>query len=157
MLQVELHHQERPIALQTQLLANVNRDQKRQRKPHQLEDFFLYQPREEKDLPVGRCGSAAVELIKQGMFPSWGLFCYKELASSANGMAPPLLAFMSEDAILLAPIKTPVGFKGMLIAQESAGGKWVEMTSPCGRTETLFVPELETKVVAQDNITLQSR
>lgn len=156
--QLELHAAERPVALNTQLLANLNRDPKKQKKPIPIEEFFLYQPREERDLPSGSAGAAAISLISSGMYPAWALFCYKELASGASESAPPLLAFMAEDAILLAPQRTPAGgYKGLLIALESAGDRWIRMESPCGKKVELFVPAVPTKVVAEDDVTLRSR
>lgn len=145
------------MALHTQVLVNQNRDPKRQRKAHSIEEFYLYQPRDQRDLPPGRCGAAAMEMVKKGILPPWALFCYKDLASSASGEAPPLLAFVSEDAMLLAPIRVDTGFKGMLIAQESAGGRWITMESPCGRSETLYIPEIPTKFVAEDNVILKAK
>lgn len=155
--QAELHNMERPMALHTQILVNSNRDPKRQRKPHSIEEFYLYQPREQRDLPPGRCGAAALKLLEHGMLPSWSLFCYKDLVSGASGEAPPLLAFIAEDAMLLAPVKVDGGYKGMLIAQESAGGKKVRMETPCGRSETFEIPEIPTKYIAQDNVMLRLR
>ena len=155
--QKELHAHERPIALQSSLIANVNRDSKRQRKPYSAEDFYLYQPRDEQDLPAGRCGAAALALIERRLFPGWALFCYRELASGASSTPPALLAFISDTAILLAPVKTSDGYKGMLIAQEAAGDSWHQFKSPCGRIETLYVPRVPTKVMAQDNISLRRK
>jgi hypothetical protein len=155
--QKELHANERPIALQSSLIANVNRDSKRQRKPYTAEDFFLYQPRDEQDLPAGRCGAAALALIEQRLFPTWALFCYKELASGASNTPPALLAFISDTAVLLAPVKTERGYKGMLIAQEAAGECWHKFESPCGRVETLYVPKVPTKIMAQDNMDLKRK
>ena len=155
--QKELHAHERPTALQTSLIANVNRDAKKQRKPYSPEDFYLYQSREEQDLPAGRCGAAALALIERHLFPSWALFCYKELASGAGSTPPSLLAFISDGAILLAPVKTENGYKGMLIAQEAAGNSWRQFKSPCGRVETLYIPKVPTKIMAQDNIILKRK
>jgi len=155
--QKQLHANERPIALQTSLIANINRDQKKQRKPYGPEDFYLYQPRENQDLPAGRCGAAALALIEQRLFPTWALFCYKQLASGASNHPPALLAFISDDAILLAPTKTDSGYKGMLIVREAASDNWHEFKSPCGRTEVLYVPKVSTKVMAQDDIILRRK
>lgn len=156
--QRELFAYERPIAIQTSLHANFNRDAKKQRKPYKPEDFYLYQPKDDQDLPTGRCGAAAIALIQKRLFPSWALFCYKELASGSEGAsAPPLLAFLSPTALLLAPVKVDGGYKGMLIAQEDAGNRWIEFKSPCGRVETLYVPNVPTKVIAQDNMILKRR
>lgn len=99
-----------------------------------------------------------MELIKRRQFPSWALFCYKELAiSSTNEQPPSLLALMSRNAILLAPFKVAGGYKGMLIATEEASNQWVEFTMPDGAIKELFVPEVSTKLVAEDNFTLRGR
>lgn len=156
-MQVELHAQERPIALQTSMTANMNRDAKKQRKPYGIEEFYLYQPKDEQNLPEGRCAAAAVELYKRKMFPGWAMFCYKELATSAIGAPPPLLAFMSPKALLLAPIKTEHGYKGMLVAGEEVSEKWQTFMSPCGKMVTMYVPEIKTKFIAQDNVTLRRK
>lgn len=153
----ELHAQERPVALQTSLMANINRDSKKNRTPYKIEDFFLYQPREQQNLPQARYGAAAAELIRLRAFPSWGLFCYKELMCVNSGNTPSLVAFISEDALLLAPTKEKTGFRGMLIAKESAGGKWTEFTSLCGRKELLYVPAIETKIIAKEDVILRSQ
>ncbi|ADF42372.1 hypothetical protein S-CBS2_gp016 [Synechococcus phage S-CBS2] len=155
--QYELFAYERPIAVQTALHANLNRDPKKRKKPFSPEDYYLYQPREDQDLPAGRCGSAALALIQAGKFPSWGLFCYKELASAATGDPPPFLAFISECAILLAPVKTVDGYKGMLIAQESASDRWISFIGDGGTEVELYVPTVPTKTIAQDNVMLRAR
>jgi len=148
---------ERPGALHMSMVANYNRDSKKQSKPYSMEDFFLFQPRQDQNLPAGRYGAAAMALISARQFPAWALFCYKELSSAGDQTPPVLLAFQSENAVLLAPMAVPGGFKGMLIAQEEAGEQWVKMTSPCGREVELFVPYIETKVVAKEDVILNLR
>jgi len=157
MQQYELFAYERPIAMQTALHANLNRDPKKRQKPFTAEDYYLYQPRDEQDLPAGRCGAAALELIKQGKFPSWALFCYKELATGADKKPPALLAFISESAILLAPIKTQSGYKGMLIATEEASERYLPFEAPDGSIIEMWVPKVDTKYIARDNVTLRVR
>lgn len=158
MYQSELFALERPIAVQTSLHANLNRDSKKRRKPYTPEDYYLYQPREDQSLPAGRAGAAALELIRLRQFPSWALFCYKELALSAADREPPsLLAFVADDAILLAPTKSVHGYSGMLIATEKASDQWIAFRAPDGTTKELYVPEVPTKFVAQDNVILRSR
>lgn len=144
--------------MQTALHANLNRDPKKRKKPFTPEDYYLYQPRDEQSLPAGRAGAAAMELIKRRQFPSWALFCYKELSiSAANEEPPSLLALFSQNAILLAPFKVAGGFKGMLIATEEASDRWVEFTMADGTTKELFVPVVPTKFIAEDNVTLRGR
>lgn len=151
----ELHYLERPTALQTQLLANLNRDRKKQSRPYKVEDFYMYQPRDERNLPLARNGAAAMMLVRMRVFPSWALFCYRELASASDGDAPELLAYISEDAILLAPVHKTGTVTGMLIAREEASGKTVQMKSPCGRIITTSIPVIPTKIIAEENVILR--
>ena len=112
-----LHDNERPIAQQSAIIANQSRDTKKQRKPFTLDDFSIYKPLSEQDMPSGHYGAAAVMLIKNRQFPHWALFCFKELAQGATpGYEPAVPAFFAEDAILLHPKQTEDGYKGLLIA-----------------------------------------
>lgn len=151
----QLHEEEAPIALQTSLLANSNRDTKKKKEPYVMEDFFLYQPREDKNIPTSTFGSAAMELIKRKIYPSWALFVFKDLKQSASGPPPSLLAFMGDNVLLLAPIVKENTVKGMLIANESVYGETVEMTSPCGKTITAVIPTLIGRYSAEENIEMQ--
>lgn len=155
MMMAELHMSEQPVAMITQSLANINRDQKKKPKPYKLEEFFLYQPRELRNIPDSKSGSAALKLIALNLFPSWALFCYKELAAAASVPPPALLAYICEDAILLAPEKIGSSVSGMLIAMESASNKKLVLTSPCGDSITVRLPNVHTKVIAQEDVVLQ--
>ena len=77
-----------------------------------MEDFYLYQPREDRDLPADRVGAAAMSLLKEGKYPSWALFCYKELAAASDAPVPALRAYQGEDFILLAPREQDGYMKG---------------------------------------------
>ena len=116
-----------------------------------MSDFFLYQPREATHLPSGRFGAAAIAMAKANQFPAWALFCWKELAQSAAGEAPNVLAYIGSDCMLLAPVAAPGGYTGLFIATESAGGQVREMKSPCGKAVTLKIPLVETKAVAEED------
>lgn len=150
---MELHAYERPIALLTNLTANLNIDKKKQKKLS-IDQFYLYQPVEAKNLPEARYGAAVKELISRSLFPSWGLFCYKDLVYRAGDTIPDLLCFTGESAILIAPQETPTGYKGLLIALEEAGGLDMEMVSPCGKKVVLTIPYIHTKVVAKEDVVL---
>jgi hypothetical protein len=153
MRRLELHAYERPHALHMQMVANFNRDKKKS-KPFSIDQFYLYEPIENKNLPNGKFGSAVVELININKFPYWALFCYKELVQLANENPPELLCYQSETAILLAPeIKNDHMF-GLLIATEDASGQRQLMVSPCGKTLTTIIPEIRTKVIAKEDVYL---
>jgi len=150
-----LHDIERPTAQQTAVIANQQRDSKKQPKPFSLEDFSIYKPRNGEDMPRGHYGSAAMALIKAGKFPSWALFCYKELAAAANdNYVPAVAGFVSDNAILLHPVKTEDGYKGLLIAMEAASGEITYFETPKGEVVPLRVPEIGTKVVAEEDVVL---
>ncbi len=150
-----LHEAEIPTALQTSVIANQNRDPKKQ-KPFGYEDFSVYKPKEDLDLPEGRYGAAMLEAIRLELIPSWALFCYKELASSAKpDYAPSNPILVSCDAVLLHPSPVPGGYEGLLIAREAAGNKCV-LFKDCDGTEIrLNVPHVSTKVVALEDVTLK--
>lgn len=152
---LELHSNERPVSMIASLLANQSRDPKRKKTPFSMDDFYLYQPIVDRDLPAGRYGAAAKELIRRKEFPSWGLFCYKDLMANSDAPTPSLLAFTGEDFMLLAPVKADGYLKGLLIALESASGKRAEARSPNGDTVYLELPEIPTKVIAQEDVELR--
>jgi hypothetical protein len=93
--------------------------------------------------------------VKQGRFPTWALFCFKELSGQAKkGYTPSMAALVCEDAILLHPVSSPDGYKGLLIARESASLKTRTFTDDRGKTYSLNLPEIVTKVIAQEDVTL---
>jgi len=158
MRQYDLFDMERPIAQQTAIIANQNRDPKKQKKGFTFEDFSFYMPREERNLPNGAYGSAALAAIKGGRYPSWALFCYRDLISGADqSYVPAESILVASDAVLLHPIKHGAGWKGMLIAQESASEQKRVFEDSQGNCWTLTVPFVETKIVAIEDVTLLPR
>lgn len=153
--QLNLHEMERPVAMVASLLANQNRNTKKKAEPYTLDEFCLYKPLEQRDLPGYVYGSAAVAAIERRLFPSWGLFCYKSLAASANAdYRPKNCILVAEDAVLLHPVKRNGEWHGLLIAKESAGGKKRQFSLESGESVWLTVPPIETKVVAMEDVTL---
>lgn len=149
----ELHAYERPHAMHMQMVANFNRDPKKG-KPYTMDQFYIYQPQEHKNLPKNKYGAAAMALVEQEMFPYWALFCYKQLAQSAAGQAPSLLCYKSETAILLAPEQTQDGMTGLLIAVEEASNQQQTLESPCGSKLVTVLPKIPTKILAKEGVTL---
>ena len=155
-----LHEYESPIALQSSLIANQNRDTKRKKEPYKMEDFSLYKPTVPGVLPRYTFGSAAAVAIQKGLMPPWALFCYKDLASAANAdYVPAVSIFVSPHAVLLHPVRGPKGrgWTGMLIAQEDASNKAFTFVDDNGDKYELVVPEIRTKVIAEENVTLFER
>ena len=147
-----LNDYEKPIAALTCLTANINKDKKT--KPFAPEDFYVYKRPDDINGPAMCYGASYLHLIKTKQLPSWALFCYKEVSSSAGGAVPPLPAIFSENAVLLAPARTEDGYKGMLIAREKAKGLQ-RFTSPCGVDVQLIIEDVPTKVVAIEGVELR--
>ena len=150
--QLASHTNEAPVALLTSLTANLNRDNKKRRTPYTIEDFFLFQPKEAKGGPSQAYGAAAMALVELELFPSWALFVYKALKESSEGYAPDLLAFICDDAILLAPKENHENsVKSMFIGKESASNARRVMKSPCGLEVYMQLPEVDGKIFAQED------
>lgn len=150
-----LHEEERPIAALASLHANSQRDPRKQKKPFTLDQFCLYQPQEDKNLPSYVYGSALLSAHKIGMLPNWAFFCFKDLAATANkSYQPENPVLLAKDALLLHPVAEGKGWKGLLIAEESASGKQRLFKDAEGNEYNLVVPIIETKVVAIEDVTL---
>lgn len=148
----ELHEYERPIALLAVQQAEMNRDKKKRRKPFELEEFCLYNFENKKDTINPIYGAAALELIKLKLFPIWGLFVYKELSERAQESAPPeVLCYQCDQAIVLAPVIEEGSCRGMLIATEKAGSRILTMKSPCGNEIRVRMPQVKSKIIAEEN------
>ena len=150
-----MHEQELPVAQLCALTANQSRDPKRQKKAFTVTDFTFFQPREELNLASMRYATAAMALIKQGKLPNFALFCYKELAPAADeNYVPGVLSFQCEDAILLHPERDGDEWTGMLIAQESCSKRIRTMVNEHGVEIRVRMPEISTKIVAEEGARL---
>lgn len=89
-----------------------------------MEDLFLYRRPQPGDLPPAAAGAAALALIAAEQFPGFAMASYPELeAAGRDRPAPPRLALIADDAILLAPSPTATGWRGFLIAEDTAAGQ----------------------------------
>jgi hypothetical protein len=151
----ELHENERPVSLMMLQKAEMNRDRKKQKKPHTMEDFYLYSSQEIDSMPAGKYCAAAMALIRSGSMPNWGLFVYEDLKKNAEGYAPPeLLAYICDDVVLLAPEVSELGCKAMIIAQVSASRSTRSLESPCGRKIRVIIPSFTTSFYAEEDVIL---
>lgn len=151
----DLHNIERPIAMVSSLLANKDRDPKKNKKGYSYEDFSFYKPSGGVNGPEDYYGSAMLHLAKTNQLPPWALFCFKEVAGNADpSYVPELPALIAHDAMLLHPTKTPAGWSGMLIALESASTQQRVFKGTGGEEVVLTVPHIHTKVIAEEGITL---
>ena len=91
-------------------------------------------------------------LAKKGLLPTWTLFCFKEVVAHADpSYTPGILAFVSDDAVLIHPVRTETGYKGLLIAQESASMSLRQMINPStGEVISLRMPHIHTKIIAEE-------
>ena len=146
---------ERPSALLASIYVNSKRDPKKS-KALEYTDFCFYKPRNDGNSASVENGSAMLQLAKAGLLPSWALFCFKEVTSHADpAYKPSTLALVSDDAILIHPVKTELGYTGLLIAQESAGLAMREMVNPeTGSVVKLRIPRVHTKIIAEEGATL---
>lgn len=150
-----LHDMERPIAMNTALQANSQRDPKKQKKAYTYEDFSFYKPMDMGSNADYVYGSAMIEMAKRGRLPAWALFCFKEVTANASpGYKPATCAFIAEDAMLLHPNRVGDGWEGMLIACESASEKTRKFVDDHGTEYWLTVPHIHTKYIAEEDIVL---
>lgn len=112
----------------------------------------MYNFENKKDTINPIYGAAALELIRAKQFPIWALFIYKELSERAAESAPPdVLCYKCDEAIILAPTVEESICKGMLIATESAGSRILTMRSPCGKELRIRMPQVNSKIIAEEN------
>ena len=135
------------------MFANSNRDPKKTPE-FKIDQFYLYQPRAESSGPSGKVGAAMLELVDKNMYPAWALFCFREISECAVGTAPKLLAFIGDDCMLLAPEWVETGYRGTLLALESASMQNRWMTSPCGKKVLAEIPKIRAKASAEESIFL---
>ena len=150
-----LHQIEAPTALLCSLFANSKRDSKKQKTPYKLDDFFLYQPQDAQDIPMGVYGAAAMKLIENNEFPNWALTFYADLKKGASGNAPQVLAYQHKNAIVLAPLIDGHTVKGMLIADYAVSEQIIELQSNHGDMIRLQMPKLNSQYSAQEDVSLQ--
>lgn len=153
--QRQLHDAERPIALNTTVLAAQNRDPKKGKAPVYT-DFCFYKPTNDGERPDAAYGSAYMTLIKGKRLPPWALFCYRDLAPTAvDGYEPLECALIAEDALLLHPVKVGRNsYQGLLLAKESASDRLLTFKDDKGASVNLRVPHVGTKLIAQEGVIL---
>jgi len=149
----ELHELELPVALNTAVYANSQRDPKSNKKTAGPMDFAFFKPIGGEG-PGGYYAACYLHLVAKKELPNWALFCYKDVAPSARGRVGGQYALFAHDAILIGPRKTESGYKGFLIAQDSASGKVRTFSDPSGNFYDLTLPSIPTKVIAEEDVTL---
>lgn len=131
--------------------AEINRDRKKRNRPFKLEEFYFYDDVSLQNLPEPKYGAAAMRLVEMGQFPNWALFTFKDLKSRAtDALAPEVLCYQCDDAIVLAPSVEGHELAGMLIARRSCSDQVREMRSPDGRVLTVHLPVVPEKYWADE-------
>ena len=75
--------------------------------------------------------------------PGFAMAFYDALATAGEGTPPPSpLALLAEDALLLAPVEHQDGWRGLLLAEDSAAGqeRTFRLADDPQRMVSLFVP-----------------
>jgi hypothetical protein len=82
-------------------------------------------------------------LCEQRQVPGFAMAFYDALATAGEGTPPPTpLALLAEDALLLAPVEHQDGWRGLLLAEDTAAGqeRTFRLADDPQRLVTLIVP-----------------
>ena len=89
-------------------------------------------------------GAALLELERRGLLPAFACAADERLERAGKGApAPERLAWIHEQAMLLAPWQGAGAWHGHLIAEPEASGRVLEFSSVDGETISLQLPVLE--------------
>jgi hypothetical protein len=92
-----------------------------------MEEFCWFLPPKNQDAaegPPAVAGAAMLALCEQCQVPGFAMAFYDALATAGEGMPPPtLLALLADDALLLAPEEHQDGWRGLLLAEDTAAGQ----------------------------------
>ena len=87
--------------------------------------------------------------------PPWALLCYKELIAGADPeYKPSVLAYQCDDAILIHPEPHEKTWVGLLVALEDASEQERTLVNEYGNEIKVWIPKINTKVIAEENIAL---
>lgn len=138
------------MAMNTAMMIELQRDPKRRAKPYQPADFYCWQQARTANEPPA-AGAAMLELVRLDLFPAFALGeWFDDLKTAgADHPLPPILAWWSEEAILLAPQRSgPDRWAGYLIAMAEASGVSQQFTNEHGDVVQLIVPSTVGAVAA---------
>jgi hypothetical protein len=113
-----------------------------------MEDFCWHlPPTAAGDAPQGppaEAGAAMLALCEAQQVPGFAMAFYDALATAGEGITPPtLLALLADDALLLAPAEQQDGWRGLLLAEDTAAGqvRTFRMAGDPQRVVSLLVPD----------------
>jgi hypothetical protein len=111
-----------------------------------MEEFCWFTPPKDQgnaEGPPAEAGAAMLALCEQRQVPGFAMAFYDALATAGEGTPPPTpLALLADDALLLAPIEHQGGWRGLLLAEDSAAGqeRIFRLADNPQRLVTLVVP-----------------
>lgn len=109
-----------------------------------MNEFFIWNEKEEKPRPPSDAGAALLELIDRDLLPGYatdGPWLQDLVQQGQSATPPPRLCWASEDAILLAPYQVDSDhWGGFLIACLSSKDQIREFADENGRTIYLLIP-----------------
>lgn len=91
-----------------------------------MEEFCWFLPPKDEVTtgPPPEAGAALLALCERQLAPGFAMGFYDALADAGEGVAAPaLLALLADDALLLAPQEGADGWRGLLLAQDTAAGQ----------------------------------
>ena len=148
----DLHAGELPVANLAALMANINRDSKKNKKGFNVMDFAFYAEEKDLNLPDEAPAAAYMHLLENKKIPAWALFCYKEFQSRGKDVEPPQpVAAIGEGVLLLAPKEKNGGLEGLLLARSEVSGEQVQ-ASIAGYEITLAIPEFTEQIIAREDV-----
>lgn len=129
------------------MTANLNRDTKKQKKAYTVADFTFFHDGDDNK-PEERAAIAYWTLIDRKQMPSWALFCLNDFKSGKGKNYSGDPAFIADGLLLLAPVETERGIKGVLLAEGRHSAKQVIGTWE-GHRMLVSVPKFDGFVAAQ--------
>lgn len=129
------------------ITANLNRDPRKQKKAYTPADFTFFHDSDDAK-PEQQAAAAFWTLVERNRMPGWALFCLQDFKQGKGKTYPGDPAFIGDGIVLLAPVETGKGLKGVMLAEGKVSGKQV-----AGRWEghrmLVSVPKFDGFVVAQ--------
>jgi hypothetical protein len=127
--------------MNTAMMVELQRNTKKRTKPYQPADFYCWGGSGTSEPP--EAGAAMLELMRRNLFPQFALGEWFDDLKNAAGdtPAPAILAWWSDEAILLAPRRLgPDQWGGYLIAMAESAGMTQTFTNEHGDSALLTVP-----------------
>lgn len=150
-----LHSMELPIAQNTALHANMNRDPKKQRKPYSALDFCMFVDREQYK-PEALAAAAYMRLIEDNRLPPWALFCIADFKHAEPALrSAEEVAIIHESFILLAPVPIEGGWTGLMLAEGAISNSTIHVTYE-DEPWAISIPKLDGFTVATSNVELDA-